>query len=149
MNLNWWNSSQPARCTYNLKPDLLGSFPANVRPDITGHFGCGLRAKFSPSAGQLGGGRFLTNNTNNTILDTKSPQTTWVVYFRENLSFQGQIFRSAYFEEHIHWVPLEIVTVMENPKVRLSSSLKIRDRSHNLQWSIRQERKQKKTAVSM
>ena len=33
-------------------------------------------AKFSPSVGQLGGGRFLTNNTNNSNLDIKSPQTT-------------------------------------------------------------------------
>ena len=23
---DWWKSSQPARCTYNLQPDLLGSF---------------------------------------------------------------------------------------------------------------------------
>ena len=90
---DWWKSSQPARCTYNLQPDILGSFPANVRPDITGHFGCGLRAKFSPSVGQLGGGRFLTNNSsNNTILDTKSSQTTWIVYFQGNLSFQGHQF---------------------------------------------------------
>ena len=117
---DWWKSSQPARCTNNLQPDLLGSFPANVRPDITGHFGCGLRAKFRPTVGHLGGGRFLTNNTNNTILDTKSPQTTWIVYFQGNLSYQGhqlfQISQPAYFEEQIHWVPLEIVTVTENPK---------------------------------
>ena len=112
-----WKSTQPAKCTYNLQPDLLGTFPANARPDITVHFGCGLRAKFSPSVGQLGRGRFLTNNT---ILDTKSPQTTWIVYFQGNLSFQGhqffQISQPAYFEEQIHWVPLEIVTVTENLK---------------------------------
>ena len=34
-------SSQPARCTYSLQPDLLGSFPADVCPDITGQFGWG------------------------------------------------------------------------------------------------------------
>ena len=34
-------SLQPARCTYNLQPDLLGSFPADVCPDITGQFGWG------------------------------------------------------------------------------------------------------------
>ena len=27
---DWWKSSQPARCTYNLHPDFLGSFPADV-----------------------------------------------------------------------------------------------------------------------
>ena len=32
---DWWKSSQPARCTYNLQPDLLGSIPADVSPDIT------------------------------------------------------------------------------------------------------------------
>ena len=34
---------QPAGCIYNLQPDLLGSFPAEVCPDITGQFGCGHR----------------------------------------------------------------------------------------------------------
>ena len=27
-----------ARCTYNLQPDLLGNFPADLPPDITGQF---------------------------------------------------------------------------------------------------------------
>ena len=50
-------SSQPARCTYNLQPDLLGSFrPADVCPDITGQFGCGHTEKFSPSVGVGEGG---------------------------------------------------------------------------------------------
>ena len=40
-----------SKVTYNLQPDLLGSFPADVCPDITGQFGCGHRAKFSPSVG--------------------------------------------------------------------------------------------------
>ena len=31
---DWWKGSQPARCTYNLQLDLLGSFPADVCPDI-------------------------------------------------------------------------------------------------------------------
>ena len=54
--------------------------------------GVALGAKFSPSVGQLGGGRFLTNNTNNSNLDIKSPQTTWIFYFQGNLSFQGHQF---------------------------------------------------------
>ena len=41
-------SQQGAPTTYNLQPDLLGSFPADVSPDITAQFGCGHRAKFSP-----------------------------------------------------------------------------------------------------
>ena len=40
-----------SKVTYNLQPDLLGSFPADVCPDITGQFGCGHRAQFSPSVG--------------------------------------------------------------------------------------------------
>ena len=55
---DWCKSSQPSRCTYNLQPDLLGSFPA----DIIGQFGRGHRAKFSPSV-EGGGKKFLTNST--------------------------------------------------------------------------------------
>ena len=33
----------PTRCTYNLHPDSLGSFPADLCPDITGQFGCGQK----------------------------------------------------------------------------------------------------------
>ena len=40
-----------SKVTYNLQPDLLGSFPGDVCPDITVQFGCGHRAKFSPSVG--------------------------------------------------------------------------------------------------
>ena len=39
-----WKSFQPARCTYNLQPDLRVSFSADVCPDINGQFGCGHRA---------------------------------------------------------------------------------------------------------
>ena len=57
---------------------------------------------FSWAVGGGGGeGRFLTNNTNNTILDTKSPQKTWIVYFRGNLSFQGHINSSKSPSQHI------------------------------------------------
>ena len=44
---DWWKSSQQARCTYNLQPDSLEGFPADVCPDITGQFGCGHWAHFS------------------------------------------------------------------------------------------------------
>ena len=33
---------------YNLQPDLLGSFPADVCPDITSQFGCDHRPKLIP-----------------------------------------------------------------------------------------------------
>ena len=51
---DWRRGSQPARCTFSLQPDLLGSFPADV----------GHRAKFSPSGGRGGGRakRFLTDS---------------------------------------------------------------------------------------
>ena len=42
---DWRKSSQTAKCTYNLQPDLLGSLPADTSPGITGHFGCAPRAK--------------------------------------------------------------------------------------------------------
>ena len=48
LSKDWWSSSQPARCTYNLQPDEPGSFPADVCPDNTSQFGCGPKAKFTP-----------------------------------------------------------------------------------------------------
>ena len=70
---DWWKSSQPARCTYNLQPDLLESFPADIYPDITGQFGgrgvgvllgqwVWLKDAIHPFSAGVGG-RFLTNNT--------------------------------------------------------------------------------------
>ena len=59
---DYWKSSQPARCTLNLQPDLLGSFPADVCPDINGQFGCGQTAEFSPSGRGGGGGWVATGN---------------------------------------------------------------------------------------
>ena len=44
-----WKSSQPARCIYNLQPDSLEGFPADVRANITGQFGCGCRVYFAIS----------------------------------------------------------------------------------------------------
>ena len=52
---DWWKSSKPARCTYNLEPDLLGSFPADVSSSTSGHFWSGHRTKFRPSVGLEGG----------------------------------------------------------------------------------------------
>ena len=49
---DWWRGSQPARCTFNLQPDLLGSFLADE----------GHRAKFIPSGGGGGGARGLIGN---------------------------------------------------------------------------------------
>ena len=85
---DWWKSSQPTRCTYNLQPDLLGSFPA----DIIGQFGCGHRAKFSPSA--EGGEKSFWQIVHiriPAILDTKSSQTPWIACFPATLYFQGHL----------------------------------------------------------
>ena len=49
---DWWKSSQPARCTYNIQPDWLRSF---LQTYVQSQFGCGHRAKFSPSVGWGGG----------------------------------------------------------------------------------------------
>ena len=54
---DWWKSSKPARCTYNMQPDLLGSFPAEVSPATSDRFGWGHRTKFRPSVGGRGGHR--------------------------------------------------------------------------------------------
>ena len=47
-----WKSFQPARCTYNLQPDLRESFSADVCTDINGQFGYGHRAIFRRSVGE-------------------------------------------------------------------------------------------------
>ena len=44
-----------ATCTYDLEPDLLGRFPADVSPGTSGRFGWGHRTKFRPSMGGRGG----------------------------------------------------------------------------------------------
>ena len=54
---DWWKSSKPARCTYNVQPDLLGSFPADVSPGTSGRFEWGHGTKFRPSRGGRGGHR--------------------------------------------------------------------------------------------
>ena len=57
---DWWKSSQPARCTYNLQPDFLGSFPADVCRDITRHFMASLGVVTGQNSalqwGEVGGG---------------------------------------------------------------------------------------------
>ena len=54
---DWWNSSKPASCTYNMQLDLLGSFPADVSPGTSCRFGWGHRTKFRPSVAGRGGHR--------------------------------------------------------------------------------------------
>ena len=54
---DWWKSSKPARCTYNMQPDLQGSFPGEVSPPTSGPFGWGHRTKFRPSVEDRGGHR--------------------------------------------------------------------------------------------
>ena len=75
---DWWESSQPAKSTYNLQPDLLGSFPAASRR-MSRHY-CPLRVwanrvKFSPSVRWGGGGALADKYHIPATLDNKSPQT--------------------------------------------------------------------------
>ena len=92
-----WKSFQPARCTYNLQPDLRESFSADVCTDINfaslgvvigqysdvqwGRSGglrldndCGGRAQFTRSVGGRRGGKKVSVNIA-AILDVESPQT--------------------------------------------------------------------------
>ena len=91
---------QSARCTYNLQPDLLGSFPADVCPKITGQFGSDYSANKYHIAGTL---------------DNKSSKTPCTVSFPATLSLQGHIIfpkcpshqnfncmQNRYYEEQIH-----------------------------------------------
>ena len=127
---DWWKSSQPARCTYNLQPDLLGSFPADVCPHITGYFGCGHRAKFSPSVGEgwgggeddkkLGGDRGFWQIGHSSYSRHQIPSETLHCLFSRSTFLPRtyyffQISQPAkmglynrYFEEQIQWVSLNM-----------------------------------------
>ena len=120
---DWWESSKPARCTYNMQPDLLGSFPAEVSPATSGRFGWGHRTKFRPSVGGRGGHRnmgvakrriypFRVGEVSGKklmpdILHIKSQQTPTVIFFQATLSNFGHITSSKlpssknWPEEHI------------------------------------------------
>ena len=87
---DWWKSSEPARCTYNLQPTtwLSGKFPSRlICPNITRQNGCGLRAKFRPSV-EVGGGESSSYIT--AILDIKSPQTPSVELSRRSVFVHHQ-----------------------------------------------------------
>ena len=95
-----------------VQPDLLGGFPADVCPHITGQFRCGRsggggcskeiecsqRAKFTTLVGGGGGKEgkrgFWQIAHGSYILDMKSPQTTYISYFRARFSFRGHIISS-------------------------------------------------------
>ena len=120
---DWWKSSKPARCTYNMQPDLLGSFLAEVSPATSGRFGWGHRTKFRPSVGVEGGietwvwpkGEFIPSGGGEVsgkklmpdILHIKSQQTPTVIFFQATLSIFGHITSSKlpssknWPEEHI------------------------------------------------
>ena len=80
LSKDWWSSSQPARCTYNLQPDEPGSFPADVCPDNTSQFGCGPKAKFTHSdterarANQLNSLRWINKKASLTGADPESSE---------------------------------------------------------------------------
>ena len=108
-----WKSFQPARCTYNLQPDLRESFSADVCTDINGQFGCGRRAILRRSVGEGGNavGQWLWRtgaihpvswggggggvSVNIAILDVKYPQTPRIVFFPRTVSFQGHFITST------------------------------------------------------
>ena len=120
---DWWKSSKPARCTYNMQRDLLGSFPTDVSPATSGRFGWGHRTKFRPSVGGRGGHRnmgvakrriypFRVGEVSGKklmpdILHIKSQQTPTVIFFQATLSIFGHITSSKlpssknWPEEHI------------------------------------------------
>ena len=125
---DWWKSSQPARCTYNLEPDLLGSFPADVCPKITGQFGSDYSANKYHIAGTL---------------DNKSSKTPCTVSFPATLSLQGHIIfpkcpshqnfncmQNRYYEEQIHRSISAIIHDVAWKRILFS----IFDKSINRRW---------------
>ena len=115
---DWWKSSEPARCTYNLQPDLLGSFLADVCSNITGQSGCGHRAKFSSSVVRGGRREFLTNSRYHSYsryqiasdtLNCLLPSNTFTFLPRTYYFFSQPAkiwLENRCFEAQIHWVPL-------------------------------------------
>ena len=117
---------QPARCTYNLQPDLVESFPVDVCPDITGQCGLGHRAKDkiqNPALqwgdeGEGGGGLVEDKQVPHkghiaAILDIKFlfPSITFLLttYYFFQISQPVKIcLKNRYFEKQIHWVPWKL-----------------------------------------
>ena len=90
---DWWKSSQPARCT-SVQPatGLTVKFPSRRPGSLVGGVGreengCGPRG--------WGGRGFWQITLVAPILQTKSPQTPWIVFFPAALAFEGNIVSST------------------------------------------------------
>ena len=101
-----WKSFQPARCTYNLQPDLRDSGSGSLgvvigqysdvqlgRGELRLDNGCGGRAQFAILPVSGGGGGGSVNKA--AILDVKYPQTPRIVFFPRTVSFQGHFITST------------------------------------------------------
>ena len=100
----WWKSSQQARCTYNQKPDLLGSFPEDVCPDITGQLGVVIGQNSALQWAGVG-----------EVSDKQPIAAICQQYFKGHIIFsksssqKKDCLKNRYFEEQIRWVPLTFV----------------------------------------
>ena len=97
---DWWESSQPAKSTYNLQPDLLGSFPAASRR-MSRHY-CPVRVwanrvKFSNSVrGGGGGGSGCWQIPHTSYSRQQIPSDTYpgLAICQQSFSFQGNVILS-------------------------------------------------------
>ena len=90
---DWWKSSQPARCT-SVQPatGLTVKFPSRTSREPG--WGGGTGRKWVWPKGVRGRG-FWQITLVAPILQTKSPQTPWIVFFPAALAFEGNIVSST------------------------------------------------------
>ena len=113
---DWWKSSKPVRCTYNLQPNVLGSFPADVSPATSGRLGWGHRTKFRPSVGGRGGHRNMgvTKRQNfslqgvGTFLEKNSCQ----IFYTSNPNRHPQLYFS---KQHLPSLDIYITSFNSHP----------------------------------
>ena len=112
---DWWKSSQPARCNYNLTylevsqqtyvQTLLASLGvaigAKFRPSVMGRgvFGRKIGVTYRRNSPfqwwGRGGGEGLWQITHSSYSTHKIPQTPWIIVFPATLSLQGHIISST------------------------------------------------------
>ena len=125
---DWWKSSQPARCTYNLT--YLEVFQQTYVQTLLASLGVAIAAKFRSSVvgrgvfgrkigvtyrrnspfqwWERGGGKVYDKWPIAAILHIKSPQIPWIIFFPATLSLQGHIISSTspsqqFFFRKIFW----------------------------------------------
>ena len=135
---DWWKSSKPARCTYNMQPNLLGSFPADVSPATSGRFGWGHRTKFRPSVGGRGGHRNMgvakRQNFSLQGVGKFLEKNSCQIFYTSNPNRHPQLYFS---KQHFPSLDIYITSFNSHPaKIDLKNIYVFRNRSIGCPWCM-------------